>query len=128
VIPMWPEAPDSTSNYRPTVVELHLCVPVSDGVYYSLLQEDDGLTLAALRGARYRTNFRVERADTKLTVKAEVEGDGYPEFARERFVLVLHGAASDVAGLDDAMITGSGGRFEIPNSGTGFTFGCRVAE
>jgi alpha-glucosidase len=128
VIPMWPEAPDSTSNYRPTVVELHLFVPVSDGTYSSVLQEDDGLTLAALRGACYRTTFTVERAGTELTIKAEVSGEGYPEFARERFVLVLHGAAADAATLDDAMITGTGGRFDIPNTGTGFIFDCRVTE
>jgi alpha-glucosidase len=128
VIPMWLEAPDSTSNYRPTVIELHLFVPVTDGAYSSMLQEDDGLTLAALRGACYRTAFAVERAGTELTVKAEASGGGYPEFARERFVLVLHGAAPDVATLDDAMITGTGGRFDIPNTGNGFTFGCRVTQ
>jgi alpha-glucosidase len=128
VIPMWPEAPDSTSNYRPTVVELHLFVPVSDGTYSSVLLEDDGLTLAALRGACYRTTFTVERAGTELTIKAEVSGDGYPEFARERFVLVLHGAAPDAASLDESMITGSAGRFDLANAGTGFTFGCSVSE
>ena len=33
----------------PRVVELHLFVPASDGVYHSMLQEDDGLTFAALK-------------------------------------------------------------------------------
>jgi len=128
VIPMWPDAPDSTSNHRPAEAELHLFVPVSDGAHSSMLQEDDGLTFAASRGARDRTTFTVERVGMELTLKAEVEGDGYPEFAREGFVLVLHGAAPDAAGLDDATITGSGGRFEIPNTGTGFTFGCTLTQ
>ena len=30
-----------------------------------------------------------------MTLRAEVEGDGYPEFAREAFHLVLHGAAPE---------------------------------
>jgi len=128
VIPMWPEAPNSTNDYHPAVMELHLFVPASDGVYDSMVQEDDGLTLAALRGARYRTTFTVERAAGQLTVKAEVSGEGYPEFRRERFVLVLHGAAPDSGQLDDDMINGTNGRFEIPNRGTSFTFGCTVTE
>ncbi len=101
-------------------------MPASDGVYSSMLQEDDGLTFAALRDARYRTTFTVERAGTQLTVKAEVSGDGYPEFVRERFLLVLHGEAPDAATLDDVMITGTNGRFDIANTGTGFTFACTV--
>jgi alpha-glucosidase len=126
VIPMWPEAPVSTNDYHPTVVELHLFVPASDGVYYSRLHEDDGLTFAALRGARYQTTFIVERASSQLTLRAEVSGDGYPEFRRERLILVLHGAAPDAGRLDEDMITGINGRFEIPNRGTSFTFTCTV--
>jgi len=127
VIPMWPEAPDSTSEYQPEVIELHLFVPASDGVYDSMLQEDDGLTFAALRGAVYRTTFTVERSGTELTLHAEVSGNGYPEFARKRFVLVFHGATLDAARLDGSVIIGSNGRFAIPNSGTGFAFTCTVS-
>jgi len=127
VIPMWPEAPDSTSAYQPEVIELHLFVPASDGVYDSMLQEDDGLTFAALRGAVYRTTFTVERSGTELTLNAEVSGNGYPEFARKRFVLVFHGATLDAARLDGSVIIGSNGRFAIPNSGTGFAFTCTVS-
>ena len=128
VIPMWSEAPASTNDFHPDVVELHLFVPESDGVYYSMLQEDDGLTFAALQDACYRTSFTVLRAGAELTVKAEVSGDGYPEFRRERFVLVLHGAAPETARLDDVMITGANGRFEISNRGTHFRFDCTVPE
>jgi alpha-glucosidase len=126
VIPMWAEAPVSTSDFHPEVVELHVFVPASEGVYYSMLQEDDGLSFAALRGARYRTRFTVERAGADVTVKAEVSGDGYPEFRRERFVLVLHGAAPETGHLDDAVIAGANGRFEIANRGTSFRFACTV--
>jgi alpha-glucosidase len=107
-------------------VELHLFVPKSDGLSYSRLQEDDGLTFAALQGALYRTTFTVERAGAELTINADVSGNGFPEFARQHFVVVLHGAASDAATLDDVMIIGTNGRFELPNTGTGFTFACTV--
>ena len=128
VIPMWSEAPDSTTGYQPVVVELHLFVPASDGVYQSMLQEDDGLTFAALAGARYRTTFALTRAGAELTLSADVSGEGYPEFARERFVLVLHGAVPEEAHLDGTAIVGSGGRFEIPNRGVRFSFSCIVSE
>ena len=107
VIPMWPEAPASTAGHHPRVVELHLFVPLEDGEHRSFLQEDDGETTAALDGARYRTAFAVTRRGARVTVRAEVEGDGYPEFAREGFVLVVHGAGAER-------------RQEIANAGTGF--------
>ena len=121
VIPMWPEAPASTSGYHPSIVELHLFVPVADGSYSSVLQEDDGLTFGALSGARYRTDFEVARSGRTVLLKATVTGDGYPEFARERFVLVLHGADPATVQVDGTEVAGAGGRFEFANSGTGFT-------
>ena len=48
-------------------------------------------------------------------------GDGYPEFARERFVLVLHGAGPSTVRVDGAAVPGDDGRFEFANSGAGFT-------
>jgi len=128
VIPMWPEAPDSTNGYQPLVIELHVFVPASDGIHRAMLQEDDGLTFAALQSDRYRTTFTVARAGGEPRLSAEVSGKGYPEFARKRFVVVLHGAAPEEASLDDTMITGTGGRFEIPNEGVGFDFRCMVTE
>jgi hypothetical protein len=93
-----------------------------------MLQEDDGLTFAALQSDRYRTTFTVAQAGGELRLSAEVSGKGYPEFARKRFDVVLHGAAPEEASLDDTMITGTGGRFEIPNEGVGFDFRCMVTE
>jgi alpha-glucosidase len=108
VIPMWPEAPVSTANHHPHAIELHLFVPLEDGTHRSFLQEDDGETTAALGGARYRTTFEVTRRGNRVALRGEVEGDGYPEFDREAFHVVVHGA-------------GVARREEIPNAGTAFT-------
>jgi alpha-glucosidase len=103
VIPMWPEAPPSTAGHHPSVIELHLFVPVAEGSSTSFLQEDDGLTFS---GGFVRTTFTVTRTANRVEVHASVEGGGYPEFAREAFELVVHGA--------------SVGPFTIANAGTGF--------
>jgi alpha-glucosidase len=103
IIPMWPEAPPSTAGYHPSVIELHLFVPVAEGSYSSFLHEDDGLTFS---GGHLRTTFEVTRRGNEIDVRASVEGDGYPEFARTSFELIVHGA--------------SAGPFSIPSAGTGF--------
>ena len=122
VVPMWPSAPASTAGHHPAVVELHLHVPAADGVWTSLLQEDDGLTFAALEGARVRTTFRVERAGERVEVRAEVDGAGFPEFAREAFELVLHGAGPASVEVDGERVAASApGRFVLANAGRGFT-------
>ncbi len=120
VIPMWPDAPLSTDGYHPTELELHLFVPGADGRHTSMLQEDDGLTFAALDGACYRTTFDLERAGDQIHVRASVGGQGYPEFARERFTLVLHGADPATIRADGVDVTGEAGRFVLPNSGAPF--------
>ena len=48
------------------------------------------------------------------------DGDGYPEFARERFELVVHGAAPDDRPARRRGVPGADGRFDVPNAGTGF--------
>jgi alpha-glucosidase len=120
VVPMWPQAPPSTAGHHPTVLELHLFVPAADAAHVSLLQEDDGLTDAALDGARLRTSFEVTRRGGRLTVRAEADGAGYPEFAREAFRLVVRGAAPASATLDGDPVDVAGGRVDIPSAGTGF--------
>ena len=92
VIPMWPQAPPSTAGHHPDTIELHLFVPREDGTHTSLLQEDDGLTT---NGGHYRTTFEVTRKGDAVTLRAEVDGDGYPEFARESFRVIVHGADAD---------------------------------
>jgi alpha-glucosidase len=121
VIPMWSEAPASTDGYHPRSVELHVFVPTTDGRWTSVLQEDDGLTFAALEGARYRTELELVRADGRVTLTASVEGAGYPEFAREQFVLVLHGGSATQIEVDGTSRPVADGRVEIANSGVGFT-------
>jgi alpha-glucosidase len=121
VIPMWPEAPASTAGYHPSIIELHLFVPETDGTHYALLQEDDGLTLAALDGVRYRTNFELTRGGDRVSLRAVADGDGYSEFARKAFHLVIHGAAPPIVRLDGIELPASDGRFVLPNAGTSFT-------
>jgi alpha-glucosidase len=121
VIPMWPEAPPSTADHHPSTIELHLFVPDADGTHGSLLQEDDGLSFAALEGARYRTTFEVTRRGDRMTLAAVVEGEGYPEFAREAFQLVIHGAAPAAVVVDGSELRVEDGRVAIPNSGGPFT-------
>ncbi len=121
VIPMWPEAPPSTAGHHPEVVELHLFAPVADGTYRSFLQEDDGLTFAALQGACRRTGFEVTRQQGRIRLRADADGDGYPEFAREAFHLVLHGASPHTVSLDGSTLPATGGPLVLPNSGSGFT-------
>jgi alpha-glucosidase len=120
VIPMWPDAPPSTDGYQPAAIELHLFVPAGDGPYHSMLQEDDGLTFAALHGACYRTTFEVTKAGGQMTMRAELSGDGYPEFAREQFHLVVHGAEPDTVQLDGTELRAQDGKFVVPNRGSGF--------
>ena len=120
LIPMWPDVPLSTDGYHPAAIELHLFVPTTDGRHTSMLQEDDGLTFAALDGACYRTTFDVERAGDHVRVQASVAGRGYPEFTREQFTLVLHGAEPATVRADGVDVAGEAGRFALPNSGTAF--------
>jgi alpha-glucosidase len=119
VVPLWPEAPDSTDGYHPDVIELHLFVPTEDGVHRSLLQEDDGLTFAAARGRRYRSELAVTRSGDRLELRADVDGEGYPEFAREAFRLVVHGAQPASVRLDGADVQAVDGAFALPNAGHG---------
>jgi alpha-glucosidase len=108
VIPMWPEAPDSTAGHHPEAIELHVFVPTADGTTTSLLQEDDGVTTAALDGARLRTTFTLTREGDAIALRAEVDGDGYPEFARRAFHLVVHGATAP-----EPVIANAGEPFEL---------------
>ena len=104
----------------PDVIELHLFVPTVDGTYRSFLQEDDGLTFAADRGrALPVTTFEVTRTGDRLTLRADVDGDGYPEFAREAFQLVVHGAHPASVRLDGADVQAVDGAFALPNAGHG---------
>ncbi len=124
VIPMWPEAPPSTSGYHPELVELHAFVPGSDATRESRLVEDDGLTLSDGRPRSYTTTITLTRSGDDLTVIGRVEGGGYPEFNRTAFRLVLHGATIGSIEVDGQPIEAETRRLDaaviFPNAGTGF--------
>ncbi|HET9996036.1 MAG TPA: TIM-barrel domain-containing protein, partial [Nocardioides sp.] len=113
VVPMWPEAPASTSGHRPRTLELHVFVPDVDGTHVSEVQEDDGLSLDAQNGAFVRTTVRLSRVGDRLTVEATVDGDGYDDFARTGVRLVLHGARARTAWLDGEPVQLASGGAEI---------------
>jgi alpha-glucosidase len=121
VVPMWPDAPPSTAGHHPDVVELHVFVPGAEGTHASTLVEDDGLTFAAADGAHVRTTFELTRTGDEVTLVAEVSGDGYPEFAREAFQLVVHGAAPTTVAVDGTDVETSDGGVRIPVGAAGFT-------
>ena len=123
VVPMWGEPPASTAGYHPREVELHVFVPAADGSWESVLAEDDGLTFAAADGGHLRTTVTLTRAGDRVDVRAAVSGDGFPEFAREAFRVVVHGASptrlvladgTEVAAVDGAhTVTDRGEGFEL---------------
>ena len=84
---------------RPTattrdVVELHLFVPARRR--HAPLVPAGGRRAHLRRRAREpatATTFERHPDRRPVTLRADVEGDGYPEFAREAFHLVRHGAA-----------------------------------
>jgi alpha-glucosidase len=130
VVPMWPQAPASTDGHHPDTVELHVFVPTADGRHESVLREDDGLTFAAAEGRHLRTTLVLERSGDGVTVRATVDGDGYPEFRRQAFRLVMHGAAPEQVLLDGVAVEAEdrdGARaFTLPNGGQPFEVGFRA--
>jgi alpha-glucosidase len=123
VVPMWPQAPASTAGHHPTAIELHLFVPLTDGTFTSVLQEDDGLTVAARSGERYRTELELTRRGDQVTLRAVVHGSGYADFAREAFHLVVHGAEPESVQIDGSAVEPVDGRFVLPNAGAAFSLG-----
>lgn len=120
VVPMWQRAPSSTAGHHPDVVDLHVYVPQTDGTHSSTLVEDDGLTFASASGAHVRTTFTLTRSGNEMTVVAEVTGDGYPEFAREAFRLVVHGAEPRSTSVDGVDVDPTDGAFHVSAGAAGF--------
>lgn len=125
VLPMWPEAPASTSGYHPELIELHVFVPGSDLSCESRLVEDDGLTLDEGGSQSYRTELTLRRSGHRLQLSGRVVGLGFPEFRRRAFRVVLHGAASvaaelDGAALDGVALDGAGRYVTFANAGADF--------
>jgi alpha-glucosidase len=117
VIPMWPEAPQSTDGYQPEVVELHVYVPAQDSESEFILAEDDGITFAAREGARYLTTISLSRNGSRLELATSVDGDGYPEFRRTAFEVVFHGTTPAYLEVDGDQVPVEAGRARVTNTG-----------
>ncbi len=126
VIPAWTNPPLSTMDHHPASIELHLLLPGEDGQMQSILHEDDGTTFAFRDGAFLRTTFNVGKLNDEITVTATTTGNGYPEFARREFIVVLSGFDGNEATVDDIPYRLAGDRFTLPNTGTGFTLRARL--
>jgi alpha-glucosidase len=120
VVPCWPGTPESTMGFHPEEIELHVFAPHEDGVTCSMLQEDDGLTFAFRRGAFIRTDFELERRGARITLRANVTGSGYPEFARRRFVLNFHGVRPCQFTVDGKVQSAAATTLVVANDGKSF--------
>lgn len=132
VIAQWPEAPPTTMDYHPEVIDLGVFVPEEDGETVSVLDEDDGLTGARADGAFYRTRFTLTRAGAGLTLVADVSGEGYPQFRRRQFRIAFRGAAVDDVRIGRRRIgrkpvSQRNGAFVVENRGENFTLTCSVS-
>jgi alpha-glucosidase len=120
VIPMWPSAPDSTMDFQPETIELHVFIPDEDVEDLSFLHEDDGRTFAFRRCAFYRTEFLLRRAGAQLTLDAKVTGDGFPEFARRHLRLVFHGGIGKQVEVNGERVLLESGSTLLENAGEAF--------
>jgi alpha-glucosidase len=128
VIPMWPEAPPSTAGFHPESIELHVFVPEVDGTYLSTLPEDDGITFDVQSGACFRTLFELTRAGPQLTLRASVEGNGYHEFARQRFDVVIHGGVVESLVVDGGERSFDAYPVVLDNDGKSFVLEVRLSS
>jgi alpha-glucosidase len=122
VIPMYEEAPLSTMDHYPELLELQVIVPDEDGDTLSMLQEDDGLSNAFSSGAFLRTTFNVTRCGNRLTVSWRASGNGFPEFRRSRLRFWLKGFSGDSLELNGLSIPVQNSQFECENSGQAGSF------
>jgi alpha-glucosidase len=111
VVPMLAEAPQSTDGLAPTSIELHVFVPNESGQWSSTLQEDDGLTYAALGDNRVRTEFMLKRDGELVTLSASSKGNGFDGFARTEFEIVWH--TDDSRNLTRQTIANNGEDFSV---------------
>jgi alpha-glucosidase len=78
------------------------------------------VTTAAADGAHVRTTCTVGRSGDRVDLRAVVTGDGFPDFARERFDVVVHGGRVVEARADGADVPAGGARLSLPTSSHGF--------
>ena len=122
VIPMWPQAPPR----RPATTRGDRAAPVrarpATERTSSLLQEDDGLTTAALDGARYRTTFTVtRRAAHGHARRAAWTATATPSSRARRSTSSSTAPRRATVRLDGRQVGGERPGFVIPNAGRDFT-------
>jgi alpha-glucosidase len=110
----------STMDHYPERLVLHVFVPDEDGIQYSQLHEDDGLTLAYQDGAYLRTTFCVTRRARSLSVVASVVGKGFAEFRRRALRLVFHGFDGVGITFNGRSLAVVDGAVDIDNRGESF--------
>ena len=120
VVPTHEIAPRSTMGHYPELLVLHAFVPDQDGDFYSVLHEDDGLTLDFQSGAYLRTDFHLARRGSTLSISATTTGRGFPEFGRRLLRLVFHGFSGTELVLDGRTLRVENGSVEFENSGQDF--------
>lgn len=127
VLPMLQSAPPSTAGLAPEAVELHVFVPEQDGSHESFLYEDDGISTAYQRGDYLRTRFRLVRRGRTLHLAATVSGNGFAEFRRRQFRVVLHADTAMCAVLDTRRVDFHEGLLSFDNSGQDFELEIELA-
>ncbi len=120
ILPAYAAPPCSTMDYQPEVIELHVIVPEEDGEFESTLHEDDGLSDAHLAGQFLRTTLTLSRQHDRVRITSKTAGDGFPEFRRRRFQLVLRGCTVDKLELGGIETRVRNGRVEFDNRGEPF--------
>jgi hypothetical protein len=81
------------------------------------LREDDGLTTAHERGAFLETTFRMVRQGDKVKITGTPTGDGFDEFKRDTFRLVIRGASIAQVRINGELRDAPGGRVDFRNQG-----------
>jgi alpha-glucosidase len=121
VVPSWPTVPQTTVGFHPVLLELHLFLPEEDGNTCSWLYEDDGVSLGFSQGAYYQTEFDLSRAGRTFRLRASVSGDGYAQFRRRWFRLIVHGRVAGTVEVNGTQtLLDQAGRLELPNTGEDF--------
>jgi hypothetical protein len=100
-VPMFVEAPQSTSHYDSTNVELHYYHHASVSEAQSELFDDDGYSASSLRSGTYEISaFNASWDNRGLTFRLENTGSDYAGRPERRSIrLVVHGWRSSPQGV-----------------------------
>lgn len=127
IIPMLQDVPQSTMAFQPQAIELHVFVPAEDGIFESVLHEDDGISFGFRKHRFLRTTFSLTRKGGNMAITAKVAGGGFPEFRRKLFRLVFHGLVSGDVSVNGQTFELDGNCIVIPNTGREFKIEAKSA-